>query len=195
MVNTNTNLNSTTLQDSSDAELVYLLRNGKKQALAILYKRYVGLVYSIAYKVLQNEQLAEDLTQDIFVTFWQKDKFDPNKGKLSSFLGLLTRSRAIDKIRSSNTTKNFLNRWQKIYSEESNVSSPLEQVSLTERQQKLQQALKQLPELQRQILEMNYFQGLSQAKIAQQLNLTLGIVKSRYRQGMSQLKNLLIEIV
>ena len=195
MVNTNTNLNSTTLQDSSDAELVYLLRNGKKQALAILYKRYVGLVYSIAYKVLQNEQLAEDLTQDIFVTFWQKDNFDPNKGKLSSFLGLLTRSRAIDKIRSSNTTKNFLNRWQKIYSEESNVSSPLEQVSLTERQQKLQQALKQLPELQRQILEMNYFQGLSQAKIAQQLNLTLGIVKSRYRQGMSQLKNLLIEIV
>ena len=195
MVNTNTNLNSTTLQDSSDAELVYLLRNGKKQALAILYKRYVGLVYSIAYKFLQNEQLAEDLTQDIFVTFWQKDKFDPNKGKLSSFLGLLTRSRAIDKIRSGNTTKNFLNRWQKIYSEESNVSSPLEQVSLTERQQKLQQALKQLPELQRQILEMNYFQGLSQAKIAQQLNLTLGIVKSRYRQGMSQLKNLLIEIV
>ena len=140
MVNTNTNLNSTTLQDSSDAELVYLLRNGKKQALAILYKRYVGLVYSIAYKFLQNEQLAEDLTQDIFVTFWQKDKFDPNKGKLSSFLGLLTRSRAIDKIRSGNTTKNFLNRWQKIYSEESNVSSPLEQVSLTERQQKLQQA-------------------------------------------------------
>ena len=195
MVNTNTNLNSTTLQDSSDAELVYLLRNGKKQALAILYKRYVGLVYSIAYKFLQNEQLAEDLTQDIFVTFWQKDKFDPNKGKLSSFLGLLTRSRAIDKIRSGNTTKNFLNRWQKIYSEESNVSSPLEQVSLTERQQKLQQALKQLPELQRQILEMNYFQGLSQAKIAQKLNLTLGIVKSRYRQGMSQLKNLLIEIV
>ena len=195
MVNTNTNLNSTTLQDRSDAELVYLLRNGKKQALAILYKRYVGLVYSIAYKFLQNEQLAEDLTQDIFVTFWQKDKFDPNKGKLSSFLGLLTRSRAIDKIRSGNTTKNFLNRWQKIYSEESNVSSPLEQVSLTERQQKLQQALKQLPELQRQILEMNYFQGLSQAKIAQQLNLTLGIVKSRYRQGMSQLKNLLIEIV
>ena len=195
MVNTDTNLNSTTLQDSSDAELVYLLRNGKKQALAILYKRYVGLVYSIAYKFSQNEQLAEDLTQDIFVTFWQKDNFDPNKGKLSSFLGLLTRSRAIDKIRSSNTTKNFLNRWQKIYSEESNVSSPLEQVSLTERQQKLQQALKQLPELQRQILEMNYFQGLSQAKIAQQLNLTLGIVKSRYRQGMSQLKNLLIEIV
>ena len=117
MVNTNTNLNSTTLQDSSDAELVYLLRNGKKQALAILYKRYVGLVYSIAYKFLQNEQLAEDLTQDIFVTFWQKDKFDPNKGKLSSVLGLLTRSRAIDKIRSGNTTKNFLNRWQKIYSE------------------------------------------------------------------------------
>lgn len=191
----NTKTNNTRIQDQSDAELIYLLRDGEQKALAILYQRYAGLVYSVAYKILQNQQSAEDLTQDIFVTFWQKDNFDPNRGKLSSFLGLLTRSRAIDKIRSSNTTQNFLNRWQKIYSEDIDISLPLEELSLIERQQKLQKALDQLPALQRQILELNYFEGLSQAKIAEQLNLTLGIVKSRSRQGMSQLKKLLLEVV
>jgi RNA polymerase sigma-70 factor, ECF subfamily len=189
----NTKTNETKIDNQSDAQLVYLLREGEKKALAILYKRYAGLVYSVAYKILQDQQEAEDLTQDIFVTFWKKNSFDPNRGALSSFLGLLTRSRAIDKIRSGNTTENFLARWQKIFSEEASESFPLEQASLQERQEKLQQALDELPELQRLILEMNYFENLSQAKIAKTLNLPLGTVKSRSRQGILQLKKLLLE--
>ncbi len=102
-------------------------------ALSVLYKRYAGLVYSIAYKALQNQQKAEDLTQEIFVTFWKNDRFDPNRGALSSFLGLLTRSRAIDKLRSGNSTKNFLNRWQKLFCEEASEPLPLEQASWQER--------------------------------------------------------------
>lgn len=184
----NTITNESKIFNQSDAELVFLLREGKQQALALLYKRYAGLVYGVAYKILQNQQEAEDLTQEIFLTFWKRNSFDPNRGKLSSFLGLLTRSRAIDKKRSSNTTQRFLERWQKIFSEEGSHSLPLEQASLEERQQKLQQALSKLPEIQRQVLEMNYFEGLSQAKIAQTLNLTLGIVKSRSRQGLTELK-------
>lgn len=189
----NTKTNETKIDNQSDAQLVYLLREGEKKALAILYKRYAGLVYSVAYKILQDQQEAEDLTQDVFVTFWKKNRFDPNRGALSSFLGLLTRSRAIDKIRSGNTTENFLARWQKIFSEEASESFPLEQASLQERQEKLQQALDELPELQRRILEMNYFENLSQAKIAKALNLPLGTVKSRSRQGILQLKKLLLE--
>lgn len=181
------------LADKSDAELVRCLRAGQQQALSILYERYVGLVYSVAYKILTNRQEAEDLTQDIFVTFWKKDRFDPNRGALSSFLGLLTRSRAIDKLRSRNTTQNFLARWQKIISEGEFEPLPLEQASFEERQAKLQKALSELPELQRRILEMNYFEGLSQAKIAKALALTLGTVKSRSRQGLLQLKKLLLE--
>ncbi len=185
----------TKIFDRCDAELIYSLRAGQKEALTVLYKRYAGLVYSIAYKALQNQQKAEDLTQEIFVTFWKNDRFDPNRGALSSFLGLLTRSRAIDKLRSGNSTKNFLNRWQKLFCEEASEPLPLEQASLQERREMLQQALAQLPQLQRQILEMNYFEQLSQAKIAKTLNLSLGTVKSRYRQGLSQLKTILLENV
>lgn len=179
------------LTEESDAALVSLLRAGQKNALTILYDRYADLVYSCAYKILQNPQEAEDLTQDIFLKFWREQNFDPNRASLSTFLGLLTRSRAIDKIRRSNRTKSFLEQWQKLYSDESSTSLPLEQASQQERQEMLKEAIVKLPELQRQILEMNYYEGLSQAKIAQSLNLSLGTVKSRSRQALLGLKRLL----
>lgn len=176
------------MKNLSDAELVYSLRSGQRRAIAVLYDRYAGLVYSIAYRILQNSQEAEDLTQDIFVTFWESDRYNPERGSLSSFLGLLTRSRAIDKIRQRTTANNFLSRWQQTITEESTSPSPLESASTQETQTNIQQAMAQLPAQQRQILELNYYQGLSHNQIAQSLNLTPGIVKSRLRQALIQLK-------
>lgn len=176
------------MKNSPDAELVHNLRLGQQQALSVLYDRYAGLVYSIAHQILQNTQEAEDLTQDIFLTFWQNNSFNPNRGSVSSFLGLLTRSRAIDKIRKRTTANSFLARWQKTITEESTDPSPLEQATTTEIQANIRQAMQGLPELQRQILKMNYHQGLSHNQIAETLQLTPGVVKSRLRQALLQLK-------
>lgn len=176
------------MKNLSDAELVHSLRTGQQRAIAVLYDRYAGLVYSIAYRVLQNAQEAEDLTQDIFVTFWEKDYFDPDRGRLSSFLGVLTRSRAIDKIRQRNTTQSFLTRWQQTIAEGSTDPSPLEAATTQETQSMIGQAMQQLPALQRQILELNYYKGLSHNQIAESLGLTPGVVKSRLRQALVQLK-------
>ncbi len=176
------------MKNLSDAELISRLRSGQKQAMAVLYDRYAGLVYSIAYRVLQNAQAAEDLTQNIFITFWEKDYFNPDRGSLSSFLGLLTRSRAIDKVRQRTTTSSFVARWQQNISEASTTPSPLESAITQETQANMQQALQKLPELQRQILELNYYQGLSHNQIAESLGLTPGVVKSRIRQALIQLK-------
>lgn len=176
------------MKNLSDAELVHSLRSGQRQAIAVLYDRYAGLVYSIAYRILQNSQEAEDLTQDIFVTFWESDRYNPERGTLSSFLGLLTRSRAVDKIRQRTTTNSFLSRWQQTITEESTSPSPLESAATQETQDKIHQAMAQLPAQQRQILELNYYQGLSHNQIAQSLDLTPGVVKSRLRQALVQLK-------
>jgi RNA polymerase sigma-70 factor, ECF subfamily len=176
------------MKNSPDAELVHSLRLGQQQALSVLYDRYAGLVYSIAHKILQNSQEAEDLTQDIFLTFWQSHSFNPDRGSVSSFLGLLTRSRAIDKIRKRTTTNSFLARWQKTITEESTAPSPLEQATTTEIQTNIRQAMQALPELQRQILNMSYHQGLSHNQIASALQLTPGVIKSRLRQALLQLK-------
>lgn len=185
--------NQSKITEKSDKDLVHSLREGNSNALAILYDRYAGLVYSVAFNILGNKQEAEDLTQEIFLTFWKKDRFDTNRGTLSSFLGLLTRSRAIDKIRKSHTTRGFLERWQKITSDESFDCLKIEQISVQEQQKKLHQALIQLPMVQQQILTMHYYDGLSHAKIAKALNLSLGTVKSRLRQSLLQLKQLLLE--
>ncbi len=181
------------MKDPTDAELVCGLRSGQKHSITILYDRYAGLVYSIAYRILQNGQEAEDLTQDIFITFWQSDRFDPTRGSLSSFLGLLTRSRAIDKIRQRATANNFLSRWQQTITENSTSPSPLELATVQETQIKIQHVMRQLPALQRQILELNYYEGFSHNQIAESLNLTPGVVKSRLRQALIQLKAQLID--
>lgn len=181
------------LKDAPDGELIDLLRAGNSQAMSVLYDRYAGLVYSLAFKILQNKGDAEELTQDIFISLWQKDSYQAGRGSLKSFLGLLTRHRAIDKLRKRNTAQNFLDRWQLNIVESSTELMPLETVQEREQQEKLQKALSLLPPEQREILTMNFFEGLSRAQIAEKLNLPEGTVKSRVRLAFVRLKRLLLE--
>ncbi len=176
--------------EATDSELLRWLKAGYSAALTVLYQRYVRLIYTVAMRILDNPQEAEDLTQEIFVTFWQKHTYDPKRGSLSSYLCLLTRSRALDRRRSKGSYHRFLERYQQADSGISSAS-PFEQVSNQEREQTVQRALQELPEAQRQILEMAYYGGLSQTEIAQRLQLPLGTVKTRSRQGLLKLRRLL----
>lgn len=179
--------------DLSDIELITQLRAGKKQALSILYDRYGGLVYTIALRILSQADEAEDLTQDVFLTFWKQEKFDPSRAMLSTYLSVLTRSRALNKIRSRATQGQALERLQQWTLSDSCTPTPLEQVSLEEQQQAVREAMTQLTENQRQVLEMNYHRGLSHSEIAQQIGMPLGTVKSSARQGLLKLRQILGE--
>ena len=181
------------LKDAPDGELIILLRASNSQAMNVLYDRYAGLVYSIAFKILHNNSDAEELTQDIFVNLWRKDDYQPWRGSLKTFLGVQTRSRAIDKLRQSNTTQKFIERWQSFIYENSSSILPLDEAQSQEQKEQLQEALSLLPVEQREILMMNFFGGLSQVQIAQKLNLPVGTVKSRVRLAFGKLKRLLFE--
>ncbi len=172
----------------SDPELMEALKAGQSTALGVLYDRYAGLVYGLALKIMANATDAEDLTQEIFVTLWRKPSYDARRGSLSSFLCLLTRSRAIDRLRSKSSNQRFLERWQPILTADNVTPPPFEQVSIEERRQVVQEALSQLPENQRQILELLYYQGLSQTEISRQLGIPLGTVKTRSRQALFKLR-------
>lgn len=176
---------------ASDAELIHRLRAGQQKALGILYDRYGGLVYTLALKILNQADEAEDLTQDVFLTFWKQDKFDANRAALSTYLCVLTRSRAINKLHSRASQQRSIQRLQHTTSAESLALTPLEQASLAEQQHTLQQAMAQLSDQQNRILELSYYQGLSQSEIAQRLNLPLGTVKTNVRQGLIKLRQLL----
>jgi RNA polymerase sigma-70 factor, ECF subfamily len=177
-----------------DIELYRNLKAGDRSALGILYDRYGKLVYGLALKILNNSQEAEDLTQEIFLALWRNDSYNPARGSLSNFLAMMTRSRAIDKLRSRNTSAKFLERWSKTITETSS-NTPFEQASVAERAQEIRKALDKLPHEQRQILEMIYYEGLSQTEIARQLDIPLGTVKTRSRLGLLRLRQYLADFM
>ena len=181
--------------DSSDIELIHSLRSGSKQALGILYDRYGSLVYTIALKILKQPSDAEDLTQDIFLNFWKQEKFDPNRATLSVYICMMARSRALNRLASHGSYQRSLQRLQWSSPEDRSTATPLEKASLVEQQEAVQRALAQLSDLQRQILEMNFYQGLSHSQIAQKLDMPLGTVKTKARQGLMELRQQLGDAV
>ncbi len=172
----------------SDGELMEALTAGHSVALAVLYDRYAGLVYGLALKILGHAAEAEDLTQAVFVELWHKPDYDPRRGSVSSFLCALTRARAIERLRSQDSHQRFLKCWQPLLAADGSAPIPFEPVSLEERRQAVQEALGQLPESQRQVLELLYYQGLSQTDIARHLGIPLEMVKTRARQALCKLR-------
>lgn len=179
--------------DQTDAALVLSLRQGDKSALAVLYDRYSRLVYTVAFRILNNGPEAEDLTQEIFLNLWQKQTYDPNRSALSCFLSTVTRNRAIDRVRSRSNRRRILKGL--VPQTVPDFSIPVEQASRGERSQRVQEALQNLPEKQRELLWLAYFHGFSQSEIASHTNIPLGTVKSRMRQGLLKLKGTLQDLV
>ncbi|MEM1240326.1 MAG: sigma-70 family RNA polymerase sigma factor [Cyanobacteria bacterium P01_H01_bin.26] len=182
-------------RDETDGALIVSLRNGNKAALAVLYDRYSRLVYTIAFRILKNQPEAEDLTQEIFLNLWQKQTYDPNRSSLSRFLSTVTRNRAIDRVRSRTIRSRILKGLAPQPAAPTSFSVPVEQASLSERSQRVREALETLPEKQRELLSLAYYQGFSQSEIAHHTNIPLGTVKSRMRQGLFKLKAALQDLV
>lgn len=175
----------------SDAALLDDLEAHLPAALGCLYDRYGSVVYGVALKVLQSQPEAEDLTQEIFLSLWQRPVDSAKHGHLMRYLIAMTRTRAIDKLRSRSRTLNLVQRWGQSITAAPEAYTPVEQAILNERSQQVRQALTQLSDQQRQVIELAYDAGLSQSEIAQQLHKPLGSVKSWTRQGLLKLKQLL----
>jgi RNA polymerase sigma-70 factor, ECF subfamily len=180
--------------DTGDAELIRLLRGGEQQALGVLYDRYGALVYTVAFRILNQADEAQDLTQDVFLTFWKQERFDPSRAALSTYLGVMTRSRALNKLQSRSSRQRMSDRLQQ-NAVEFSAPTPLEQASVAEQQETVRQALTQLSDNQRKVLELNYYKGLSQSEVAQQLGMPLGTVKTHARQGLIKLRQILGDAV
>jgi RNA polymerase sigma-70 factor (ECF subfamily) len=165
---------------------------GDIAALEVLYDRYSTLVFSVSLRVLYDRQLAEDVTQEVFLRLWRRPQsFDPNRGRLLSWLMSVTRNRAIDERR----------RLARRVHAEDPADEPLPDLresdgrddpqlalALAELRWKVREAMHCLPEAQRQVIELGYFGGLSQTEIAERTGLPLGTVKTRVRLAMSKLR-------
>ncbi len=181
--------------EMEDGELLQGVARGDQDALLTLHRRYVNLVYSMAWRVLQDVGLAEEVTQDIFLKLWQKGRqYDPARGRFSSWLLSVTRFAAIDRLRREDRQPSQAN----IAAGEQDETAALEQLLPTdhaawERGQHLRLVLEQLPTEQRQIIELAYFGGLTHSELAEHLGLPLGTVKGRLRLGLEKLRALWLD--
>ena len=181
--------------DKTDEALILSLRQGDKAALAVLYDRYSRLVYTVAFRILNNGPETEDLTQEIFLNLWQKQTNAPTRSSLSRFLSTITRNRAIDRVRSRSNRRRILKGMAPQAEPVTDFSIPVEQASQGERSQRVREALQNLPEKQRELIWLAYYNGFSQSEIASHTNIPLGTVKSRMRQGLLKLKGTLQDLV
>lgn len=183
------------LTDNADFQVVTALQQGNTKALGIVYDRYGSVVYRLALRMLTNPVEAEDLTQEVFLAFWRGvDKYDPDRGTLPVFLLTIARSRALNRLKQQNSQQNLYKRFGN-YLPRTDRHPSMESVTLKELSERMGIALQQLPSAQTQVLEMGYYQGKSQSEIAQELELPLGTVKTRSRQGLLKLRQLLQDLV
>lgn len=179
-----------------DGTLLKRVARGDEDALLVLHKRYVNLVYSMAWRVLQDVGRAEEVTQDIFVKLWQKgDQYDAKRGRFSSWLLSVTRFAAIDRLRRDGRRPVAA---ELVTGEHDDAFSlerflPATDHENWERGQHLRLLLGQLPAEQRQIIELAYFGGMTHSELAEHLGLPLGTVKGRLRLGLEKLRQLWLE--
>ncbi|HLI30662.1 MAG TPA: sigma-70 family RNA polymerase sigma factor [Terriglobia bacterium] len=171
---------------ATDLELIRRVAEGDEPALARLYDRYSGIVYSVAHRVLQDSGAAEEVLQDIFYQLWcTAANYDASRGGLGGWLLVSARNRAIDRLR---------RRKPATTTEDERIALPgnLEsEVAQTELILKVKSALDILAAPQRQALELAYFEGMTHSEIAERTGQPLGTVKTRLRAALETLRQVL----
>jgi len=172
----------------SDEALVALAARAQETALAELYDRYGRPAYGLALRVLRDESLAEDAVQEAFMTIWNTaQRFVPEKGKASTWILTLVHRRAVDVVR----------REQRRRTEaldtaaEPGGDAADEEAWLRLQRERVQDALRQLPDQQREALELAYYGGFTQSELAERLGQPIGTIKSRMFNGLARLRELL----
>lgn len=160
--------------------------------MARLYDNYRAILFGLLVRILNSREEAEDILQDVFIQVWRRAKdFNEQRGKPFTWLVTLARSRAIDRLRQLGARQRLsagVTREQELGDV---VSDALTDTVQAEQKGIVQRALSQLPEEQRQTLQLAYFEGLTQSEIAARLGAPLGTIKTRMRSGMIKLRALL----
>ena len=184
------------MQDASrdDLELHRRLMDGDRRAFDDLYRRYAGVAYGLAFRLTGQQMLAQDVVHDAFMAIWRApEAFDPGRGAFRSFFLSLVHHRAVDVVRREQRLRDRSERAANL--EPLTVEDHAEDVAdrdyLRLRGKEVREALGALSDDQRQVLQMAYFGGMTQAQIAERLGIPLGTVKTRTLAAMRKLRAIL----
>lgn len=174
----------------SDEELIRLTAQNESWALAEIYDRYSRLVFSLAIKTLNDRPSAEEVVQEVFTKVWRyATDFDPQRGTVSSWLVGIAHHQCIDELR-RRRIRPIAAEQTRVESLAADSSEPFDPAVQSVQHAEISSALEQIPTEQRLVIELAFYEGLTQQQIAARLKLPLGTVKSRIRLGMLKLKEL-----
>lgn len=168
------------------------MARGEGEALAELYDRHAGAIYSLALRILGDTAEAEDVVQDVFTQAWrQASRYSAARGAVGAWLLTLARSRAIDRLRARRTRPALAVDQRAAGQVVDEGPAADARVLSFEQVSRVRAALEELPVLQRAAIELAYFEGLTHAEIAARLEEPLGTVKTRIRLAMTKLREAL----
>ncbi len=168
-----------------EKQIVELLMERNERAISLLYEHYADTLYGVAYKVVRDEEMAQDILQESFVKIWKKsDTYDASKAKLFTWLFRITRNAAIDKLRSITTKSD-----REIQMDVSDVYS-LGVDSIRPDLLDVKENLEKIESKYQIVLDALFFQGMTQQEASDELDIPLGTIKSRLKIGLRELKKI-----
>ncbi len=181
-------------EDRLDLELHRRVAAGDRQAFEELYRRYSASAYGLALRVIGQDALAQEVTHDAFLALWRApEAFDPARGAFRAFFLSLVHHRAVDAVRREERLRRRTERASNLepVRGEDVAEDVVETAYLASRRGEIRQALATLPPDQRKVIELAYFDGHTQARIAELLDVPVGTVKTRTLAAMRKLRRAL----
>jgi RNA polymerase sigma factor (sigma-70 family) len=175
----------------SDEAVVALVARSDQSALAELYDRFGRVAYGVALRILRDEKLAEDAVQEGFLAAWRNaDRFMPERAKASTWLLTLVHRRAVDLVRREDRRRAESLPDDADYAASDSAE---DDAWLRFERERVQDALRKLPDQQREALELAYYGGFTQSELAERLGQPVGTIKSRMFTGLARLRELLAD--
>ena len=179
------------LEAAALVELVHQSARGHEAAFAELYDRTSGRVYGIIWRVLRSSDHASEVTQEVYTEVWrQVSRYDPAKGSVLAWIATMAHRRAVDRVRSVSREVARDERYA-VTAVTREVDHVWEGVQQRLEVQRVRKGLESLTPIQQEALTLAYFGGLTQSEIASRLELPLGTVKTRIRDGLIRLRDAL----
>jgi RNA polymerase sigma-70 factor (ECF subfamily) len=180
--------------DRDDLELHRRLTAGDRDAFDELYRRYAPAAYGLAYRLTGQQILAQDVVHDAYMALWRApEAYDPARGVFRTFFLSLVHHRAVDTVRREQRLRDRQERASNLEPavDEDVAEGVVDEAWVAIRRREVREALTTLPPEQRQVLEMAYFDGKTQATIAEELRIPIGTVKTRTLAAMRKLRRAL----
>jgi RNA polymerase sigma-70 factor (ECF subfamily) len=170
-------------------DILSRVAEGDQVAFGQLYDQIAPRVLGLVRRLLKDFAQSEEVTQEIFLEIWQNaTRYDPNKGGASTWILTMAHRRAVDRIRSSQSTRDRDTKIG-IRDFETEYDSVAETVEVTMESERVKKAMSRLTELQRQAVSLAYYGGYSHSEVATMLSVPIGTVKTRLRDGMIRLRD------